>query len=137
MDSSTLGASGASRFTGSPYSSSSIPLWGHLLHKKPHTASAVKVGTTNSDNLPPIGPVDKAGTSVRVLLHDTQAVLEKFSGRVDKLCGEVENAKKEVATSHRIFQHGHEKLVADQVDLGKFRNAYTNFHGHFFFDGWL
>lgn len=70
-------------------------------------------------------PVDKAGTSVRMLLHDTQAVLEKFSGRIDKLHGEVEKAKQEVSTSHKVFQHGHDKLVSDQVDLSEFQSAYT------------
>ncbi|KAI0690307.1 hypothetical protein BC835DRAFT_1281296 [Cytidiella melzeri] len=110
MASSTFGSSG-------PNSSTTAALWGHLLHKKPHTALAANLKSSSEDLVPPMRPVDKAATSVRMLLHDTQAVLEKFSGRVDKLHGEIEDAKREVATSHKVFQHGHEKLLLEQVDL--------------------
>lgn len=127
-----LGMSRPTTTTGGPEGSqlprahsSTAALWGHLLHKKPHTALAAKISDDKRDSVPPMKPVDKAGTSVRMLLHDTQAVLEKFSGRIDKLHGEVEKAKQEVSTSHKVFQHGHDKLVLDQVDLSKFRSAYT------------
>ena len=45
--------------------------------------------------MPPLAPTDKASASTRMLLHDTQAALETFSSRVDKLCGEVEASKRE------------------------------------------
>lgn len=53
-----------------------------------------------------------------MLLHDTQATIEKFSARVDGLSAGVQDAKKEITTAHKVFQHGHEKLLEEQVNLG-------------------
>ncbi|KAI0825554.1 hypothetical protein BC629DRAFT_6850 [Irpex lacteus] len=100
-----------------PRSSTTAALWGHLLHKKPHTSLAAKSNGDKPNLVPPMKPVDKAGTSARMLLHDTQAVLEKFSGKIDKLHSEVEQAKNEVSMSHKVFQHGNDKVLSDQVDL--------------------
>ncbi len=103
-----------------PRSSTTAALWGHLLHKKPHTSLAAKSNGDRPNLVPPMKPVDKAGTSARMLLHDTQAVLEKFSGKIDKLHSEVEQAKNEVSMSHKVFQHGNDKVLSDQVDLSEF-----------------
>lgn len=62
---------------------------------------------------------------MRMLLHDNQATLEKFSGHVEKLTSRVDDAKREIATAHRIFQFGHEKLVEENVSLREY--AYMNY----------
>ena len=55
-----------------------------------------------------------------MLLHDTQANLEKFSERVDKLTCGVSETKREMVTVQQLFQEDHEKLVGHTVDLGEF-----------------
>ena len=100
--------------------STTATLWGHLLHKKPTASPSSKPIASQSQSVPPIAPVDKAGASARLLLYDTQATLEKFAVQVDKLTAEVQDAKREVSASQKTFQHGHEKLLEEQVDLGAF-----------------
>ncbi|KZT72018.1 hypothetical protein DAEQUDRAFT_639896, partial [Daedalea quercina L-15889] len=62
-------------------------------------------------------PMDKTGTSLRILLHDTQANLENFSDRVNKLAGNIDESKREISTVKELYQQGHEKVVEDIVDL--------------------
>ncbi|KIP07088.1 hypothetical protein PHLGIDRAFT_71638 [Phlebiopsis gigantea 11061_1 CR5-6] len=90
-------------------------LWGHLLQR--NIPPALRGTPSLSSSPVPIAPVDKNGTSMRMLLHDNQATLEKFSGHVEKLTSRVDDAKREIATAHRIFQFGHEKLVEENVSL--------------------
>ncbi|OCH91384.1 hypothetical protein OBBRIDRAFT_714994, partial [Obba rivulosa] len=90
-------------------------LWGHIL-RRDNSRKLSERGPPSAP-VPPIAPVDKVGTSMRILLHDTQANLEKFSDRVDRmLCG-VEEAKREVTNIHRTFQGEHEKLLEETLDL--------------------
>lgn len=63
---------------------------------------------------------------MRILLHDTQATLEKFSGHVEKLTSGVDDARREVSTAHKVFQFGHEKLVEEHVALRESTGAYTH-----------
>ena len=56
---------------------------------------------------------------MRILLHDTQANLEKFSEHVDKLASGVSETKREMITMQKLFQEDHEKLVGQIVDLGE------------------
>ncbi|KAH0836340.1 hypothetical protein J3R83DRAFT_7893 [Lanmaoa asiatica] len=51
-------------------------LWAHLLRKDATTTEPLS-------EIPPIAPQDKTGTSMRMLIHDTQVNLEKFSTRLD------------------------------------------------------
>jgi hypothetical protein len=100
---------------GIPPRQPSMALWAHLLGKDKLPAPP------NSEIIPPpIVPVDKNGTSMRILLHDTQAHLERFSVRADKLCSNVEETKREITTINALFQREHETLRDDIVDLGGF-----------------
>jgi hypothetical protein len=105
-------------------STASTALWAHLLRKDVPATSQASCTPTN----PPIAPLDKAGTSMRLLLHDTQANLEKFSERVDKLAGGVSETKGEMVTMQKLFQEDHEKLVGQTVDLGE---LYIHFSGRY------
>lgn len=97
-------------------------LWGHL--RQMNVPPALR-GAGLSAAAVPITPVDKAGTSMRMLLHDTQATLEKFAAHIEKLAGRVDDAKREVGTAHRVFQHGHEKMLEENVALRESPGAYT------------
>ena len=98
-------------------SAASTALWAHLLRKDSPATSQVPSSTSVN---PPIAPLDKAGTSMRILLHDTQANLEKFSERVDKMATGVSETKTEIITMQKLFLEDHEKLVGHTVDLGEF-----------------
>lgn len=122
------GPSGISSAGSQTGSSLSHALWGQLLHKSippslnPATrgaSSSIHTSTTNT------APIDRNGTSVRMLLHDTQATLEKFSTRVEKLTARVDDAKRELSTAHKVFQAGHDNLITENVDLGMCSGAYT------------
>lgn len=69
---------------------------------------------------PPIVPTDKAGTSVRILLHDTRANLEEFSTRVHKLTDSIDEAKREISTIQKLFQSDRETTIEKVVNVGKF-----------------
>ena len=101
-------------------------LWGHL--RQMNVPPELKGKSGLSATATPITPVDKAGTSMRMLLHDTQATLEKFSGHIEKLTSRVDDAKREVATAHKIFQYGHEKMIEENTALRESMDAYTPYH---------
>ncbi|KAI0302410.1 hypothetical protein B0F90DRAFT_215093 [Multifurca ochricompacta] len=76
----------------SPLPSTASSLWARLLHD--HGPSKA-----NGTQLPPyahLTPQDKAGTSTRILLHDTHARLEKFSERANSIFSEIEASKREM-----------------------------------------
>ncbi|KAJ7044601.1 hypothetical protein C8F04DRAFT_1068854 [Mycena alexandri] len=85
-------------------------LWGQLLRKNTLAVPATVP-------LPPTAPLDKTGTSMRILLHDTQANFENFSTRVDTLTSGIENAKREIVVVKDLFQGAQESLTNDVVDL--------------------
>ncbi|KIL65565.1 hypothetical protein M378DRAFT_36873, partial [Amanita muscaria Koide BX008] len=87
-------------------------LWTHAFGKSSSTLSS-NTGTP----LPPLGPIDKNATSTRVLLHDTQANLEKFSARVDALLNGFSEAKSEVKLVKTLFERDRETLMNDIIDL--------------------
>ena len=71
----------------------SSTLWAHLLNRDATASgSGLKAGLTSA-GLAAMAPADRTGTSVRILLHDTQATIEKFSERVDKLVSEAEDSR--------------------------------------------
>ncbi|KAF5383616.1 hypothetical protein D9615_003723 [Tricholomella constricta] len=90
----------------------STALWAHLLRKDTlgpaHNSRAI---------IPPMTPLDKNGTSIRVLLHDTQAHLDKFSARVETLCSAVDESKREISMVKTLFQREHEALAGELDDL--------------------
>lgn len=95
-----------------PRPSPSIALWSHLLRQDPLPTPP------DSEVIPPIAPLDKNGTSMRVLLHDTQGTLERFSTRVDALCSTVEGTQREISTANSLFQDERVSLAGEMVDLG-------------------
>ncbi|TFK25576.1 hypothetical protein FA15DRAFT_639042 [Coprinopsis marcescibilis] len=88
-------------------------LWAHLMRNEP---SGSNVNATMSQ-LPPITPQDKNATTMRVLLHDTQMNLEKFSEHVATLLSNVKETKQEILTTSTLFEQEHDKLLGDIVDL--------------------
>ncbi|KAI0946930.1 hypothetical protein AcV7_009514 [Taiwanofungus camphoratus] len=98
-------------------SRASSVLWGHLLSRDASTPSLTPRVQSDVTSLSPITPLDKAGTSMRILLHDTQAHLEKFSDRVTKLINGVDESKREIVTVQKLFEQDREKLVEETVDL--------------------
>ncbi|KIY53017.1 hypothetical protein FISHEDRAFT_9335, partial [Fistulina hepatica ATCC 64428] len=61
-------------------------------------------------------PLDRTGTSVRILLHDTQANLEKFSARVDAMMNGVQSTKNEIVGVGTLFQAEREMLSSNLVE---------------------
>ncbi|KAJ7653470.1 hypothetical protein B0H17DRAFT_395341 [Mycena rosella] len=88
----------------------SAALWGQLLRKNTLAAPSVVP-------LPPTAPLDRTGTSMRILLHDTQANFEKFSTKVDTLTSGINEAKREIVIVKDLFQRERESLTLDVVDL--------------------
>ncbi|PIL25363.1 hypothetical protein GSI_13253 [Ganoderma sinense ZZ0214-1] len=66
---------------------------------------------------PSIAPLDKAGASTRILLHDTQAHLERFGERVVQLTTGVADAKRELVAVQKLYQEDHEQLVERMIGL--------------------
>ncbi|KAH9931939.1 uncharacterized protein B0H18DRAFT_1116172 [Fomitopsis serialis] len=98
----------------------SAVLWGHLLSSKDasQTASSTRYSDVSSCSpLSGITPVDKTGSSLRILLHDTQANLEKFSDRVTKLTGDINESKREIGVVKELLQTDHEKVIEQMVEL--------------------
>ena len=78
----------------------------------------------------PGAPLDKTGTSMRMLLLDTQTNFENFSGRVDKLIDCVENAKSEVEYMKAMMQAERENAASEMIDLSTWMVC-LRCHGHF------
>ncbi|THU93878.1 hypothetical protein K435DRAFT_564795, partial [Dendrothele bispora CBS 962.96] len=96
-------------------------LWAHLL-RKGNAHSTTSTGTpqysSSSDvPIPPLMPQDKHGTSTRILLHDTQANLQKFGERVEHLTSAVDDAKQEIVVVKKLFRDEHENMMGEILDL--------------------
>lgn len=86
-------------------------LWAHLLNKDATTSGpSLKTGLTSLGLTAP-APADKTGTSVRILLYDTQATLEKFSERVDRLLSEAEDSRQKLLARNEEVNDEVERLV--------------------------
>ncbi|KAK7061958.1 hypothetical protein R3P38DRAFT_2832540 [Favolaschia claudopus] len=85
-------------------------LWGQLLRKN-------TLATPSTVPVPPTAPLDKTGTSMRILLHDTQTNFEKFSARVERLTSGIDDTKRELVIVKDLFQGAQESLTLDIVDL--------------------
>ncbi|KAI0832143.1 hypothetical protein BC628DRAFT_1351874 [Trametes gibbosa] len=92
----------------------STALWGHLLRKTGSSqvpSSSATSTTTLGKNTQSIAPLDKAGASTRILLHDTQAHLERFTDRVTELTGGVCDTKRELIAVQKLYQDEHEAVL--------------------------
>ncbi|KAL1664941.1 hypothetical protein GGF50DRAFT_114640 [Schizophyllum commune] len=97
-------------------SPSSSTLWAHLIRNdSPLRPSPSAVSSAMQST--PGAPLDKTGTSMRMLLLDTQTNFENFSGRVDKLIDCVENAKSEVEYMKAMMQAERENAASEMIDL--------------------
>ncbi|KAG0705601.1 hypothetical protein DFH29DRAFT_799892 [Suillus ampliporus] len=90
-------------------------LWAYLLQKD-HPASNDFSATPM---VPPVAPVDRTNTSMRMIIHDMQATLEKFSTRVDTLLTNVKDAKTEVINCNRISESERERIYTLITPLAK------------------
>ncbi|KAG2071549.1 hypothetical protein BDR04DRAFT_1052625 [Suillus decipiens] len=88
-------------------------LWTYLLQKD-LPASSDFVAT-----IPAMAPVDRTNTSMRMLIHDMQATLEKFSARVDTLLINVKDAKTEVINCNRISESERERVLDEISNSSK------------------
>lgn len=96
-------------------STATSTLWAHLLNKDATASvSGLKAGLS-SLGLAATAPADKAGTSVRILLHDTQATIEKFSEKVDRLVSEAEDSRQKLLARNEEVSGEMERLVRRAV----------------------
>lgn len=115
MDSSStsrVASNSKQRYGSSHRTPASSVLWAHLLRK-----DTLAAPPSSDIPLPPIAPTDRTGTSLRILLHDTQAHVERFSERVEKLTKGVDEAKQELGLTKTLFQREHEELTNEMYNL--------------------
>ncbi|KAG1785590.1 uncharacterized protein HD556DRAFT_1249626 [Suillus plorans] len=90
-------------------------LWAYLLQKDLPASSDFAA----TPMVPSMAPVDRTNTSMRMLIHDMQATLEKFSTRVDTLLINVKDAKTEVVNCSRISESEHERVLDEISNSSK------------------
>ncbi|KAF7301892.1 hypothetical protein MIND_00755200 [Mycena indigotica] len=86
-------------------------LWGQLVRKTTTVSRGDSLAT------PPTAPLDKTGTSMRILLHDTQSNFERFSVKVDSLSSGIDDARREIVVVKELFSGAQETLMNDVVDV--------------------
>ncbi|KAG2121875.1 hypothetical protein DEU56DRAFT_718951, partial [Suillus clintonianus] len=69
--------------------------------------------------IPAVAPVDRTNTSMRMLIHDMQATLEKFSTRVDTLLANVQDVKNEAVNFNRISENERERVLDEISNSSK------------------
>ncbi|KAF5316297.1 hypothetical protein D9619_006138 [Psilocybe cf. subviscida] len=89
-------------------------LWTHLL--RPGAQNSVSQPDISA-LAPPAKPLDKTATSMRILLHDSQAHFEKFTVHVGKLLDGVKESRHEIKSVQSLFERDRESLVGDMTDL--------------------
>ncbi|KAL1693974.1 hypothetical protein GGG16DRAFT_122830 [Schizophyllum commune] len=97
-------------------SPSSSTLWAHLIRNDSPLRPSPSTVSSAMQSMPG-APLDKTGTSMRMLLLDTQTNFENFSGRVDKLIDCVENAKSEVEYMKAMMQAERENAASEMINL--------------------
>lgn len=88
-------------------------LWAHLLRKD------TSVSQPSQASVPALSAHEKTSTSVRILLHDTQANVEKFSERVGQLIANVVDTKQELLDVKKAVKNEQERFSTEVYDLGK------------------
>lgn len=99
----------------------STEVWKHLLRSTTTTELPRSLKDTPII-VPPMAPLDKNATSMRVLLHDTQTNFEKFTIQVGNLFKSIQETKNDLKTMQSFFQHDRESLTGDIVDLGNYHH---------------
>ncbi|KAI6101332.1 hypothetical protein F5141DRAFT_1138562 [Pisolithus sp. B1] len=84
-------------------------LWAHILPK----VAIFQDSTLN----PPMTPQDKTGTSMRMLVHDTQSTLERFSERLDVLMTRVDDCRSQVINANKLLDHERDKVLTEMADI--------------------
>ena len=87
-------------------------LWAHLLRKDTTMAGE------SVSQIPPIAPQDKTGTSMRMLIHDTQVNLEKFSTRLDGLLQRVDDSRAQVVNANKLLDVERDKVLTEILEIG-------------------
>jgi hypothetical protein len=103
----------------SPLPSTASTLWGRLLG---HDLS--KATTAQSSLHAQLTPQDKAGTSTRILLHDTHARLEIFSERANAMFSGIEASRREMVRVREEVESAREKELDTITQLSMFFCAY-------------
>lgn len=102
-----------------PRHSATSALWGHLLRQSgSQLPSHATQGPSSAKPITSVAPIDKAGASTRILLHDTQARLENFTDCVAQLVNGFDDAKRELSGVQRLYQDEHEQLEERMIALG-------------------
>lgn len=83
-------------------------LWAHLLPRPSSTIDHIEDSYPDSTLTPSMAPLDRTSTSVRILLHDTQTNIDKFSAKVEEMCNGMQCANHEIAEVKRLFQQERE-----------------------------
>ncbi|KAI9510292.1 hypothetical protein F5148DRAFT_1147636 [Russula earlei] len=107
----------------SPLPSTADTLWAHLLyHRGPSKANATERLNHNQ-----LTPQDRAGTSTRILLHDTHARLEKFSECANSIFSEVEASRREIVRVREEVENAREKELETiaQLRMSSFERIYA------------
>ena len=100
----------------SPLPSTASTLWTRLLnHRGPPKANA-----TQPHSYAQLTPQDKAGTSTRILLHDTHARLEQFSERANLIFSAIETSKREMVRVREEVESAREKELDTIAQLSMF-----------------
>jgi len=102
--------------TSSPIPSTASTLWSYLLNPR----SPSKANATQPHSYAQLAPQDKAGTSTRILLHDTHARLEKFSERANSVFSAVEASKREMVRVREEVESAREKELDTISQLSMF-----------------
>jgi len=94
-----------------------ISLWSFL---PPHPSTQLRSTPKTATGLPtpPLVPKDVAGTSLRLILHDTQKLLEQFSTRIDGILKEGTKARQSVEHTGKLFENGFDELTNNITGLG-------------------
>lgn len=92
---------------------------GAVRARMPGTYETPSDGPTSRSAVPPLLPADRVGTSLRIILQDTQACMERFSVRIGQVAGGVEQNLAEARMAVKVMESNHDKVVADTADLGK------------------
>ena len=109
-----------------PRKSGSNILWRHLLNLDAESPSNSREPAII---VPPAPPLDKNATSMRILLHDTQANFEKFAAHSETLLEDISATRLEIKTANSLFEKERETMLGDIVDLGALLCLFA-IHGH-------
>ena len=100
----------------SPIPSTASTLWSCLLNSR----GPSKANATQPHSYAQLTPQDKAGTSTRILLHDTHARLENFSERANSIFSVIEASKREMVRVREEVECAREKELDTIAQLSMF-----------------